>query len=516
MTAEAFSGFSLNRRHLLAAGAAAAFAPGHATAQDTLPGADILNDGTPFDRGKLLDYARALAKKPYAAPNAPLPEGFSNLNFEQYSGIRYRRERAVWIENPRGFVVEPLHRGFIYQTPVQVSVVEGGVVRRIVYSPSRYEFGKVQPPPSTAGDIGFSGFRLVVPSPDGQGRDLAVFQGASFVKAVARNQMFGGLARALSLKLGEQRGEEFPFFRAYWIQQPQTDGTIVVHGLLDSDSAAGVFTFTLYVSDLTLIDTEATLFPRVALDNFGVAGMQGTFLFGLGDRRGVDDYRPQVNEVGGLQMLSGSGEWIWRPVSNPKQLQISMFGASNPRGFGLVMRDRDFALYQDIDNRWELHPSIWVEPIGDWGAGALQLVEIPSDNEIHDNIIVNWRPKEPLAAGSEHNFAYRQHWCWLPPERPPLAVVVGTRTGRAGRRRRFVVDFVGERLINPNGTEITPQVWASNNGVQNLRMIPGGDARPYRVIFELDTGTEQLIELRLALMSANSPLSETWLYRWTP
>ena len=516
MTAEVSTGSAIDRRRLLAAGTAVALVSSGAGAQEA--NGELFADGAPFDRTKLIDHARALAKKPYAAPNAPLPEGFSNLTFEQYAGIRHRRERAVWADSPRGLMIEPLHRGSIYQMPVQIALVENGIVRRLVYSPARYDFGRVQAPPATTADIGFSGFRLVKQTADGASRDIALFQGASFARAIARNQVFGGISRALSLKIGEQRGEEFPFFRAYWIQQPQTDDTIVVHALLDSDSAAGIFTFTLYVSDLTLIDTEATLFPRVALENFGVAGMQGTFLFSMTDRRGVDDYRPQVYEVGGVQMLSGNGEWIWRPVINPKQLQISMFSAVSPRGFGLVMRERDFFAFHDIDNRWDLRPTIWMEPIGDWGPGALQLIEIPSESEIHDNIIAIWRPKEPLAAGGEFNFAYRQHWCWMPPERPPLAMVSATRTGRTGtaRRRRFVVDFIGERLINPNGLEITPQVWASNNGVQNIRMLPGGEARPFRVIFDLDTGTEQLIELRLALMSGNSPLSETWLYRWTP
>lgn len=486
-------------------------------AQDALPGADIFVDGAAFEASKLSDYARALAKRPYVAPNPAMPEGLTNLTAELYAGIRPRRERAIWIDNPRGFMIEPLHRGFVFQAPVHLALVEGGTVRKLVYSPARYDFGKVPTPPASIGDIGFSGFRVLAGTPE-QARDVALFQGATFLRAIGQGQVFGAMTRGLSLRTADSRGEEFPFFRAFWIQQPQNDGTLVVHALLDSASVTGVYTYTLRAGEMTIVDTEATLFPRVALESFGIAGMQGTFLFSLMDRRGIDDYRPQVYEVGGLQMQNGNGEWIWRPVSNPKQLQVSVFAANNPRGFGFIMRERDFNLFQDMDARWEARPTIWMEPIGDWQAGALQLIEIPSDNEIHDNVIAAWRPKEPLAAGSEFNFAYRQNWSWWPPERPELATVAATRTGKASnsRRRRFVVDFVGERLFSVNMADIVPNLWASNSGVQGIRVIPAQESRPFRVIFDLDTGTETLIELRLVLTGAGVPISETWLYRWTP
>ena len=509
-----------DRRFVLLAGAAAAtLTSGMARAQEAVPGADLSGDGAPFDRTRLVDYARALSKRPYVAPNPALPDGLNGLNYDQYVGIRHRPERAIWGDEPRGFILEPLHRGFVFQTPVHISLVEGGVARKLVYSPARYDFGKLPVPGGNVGDIGFSGVRILATSPDGPPREIAVFQGASFLRAIARGQTFGAMARALSLKTADPRGEEFPQFRALFIERPARNDLIIVHALLDSESVSGVFSYTIRNGDVTLIDTEAAIFPRVALDNVGLAGMQGTYLFSLTERRNIDDFRPSVYEVRGLQMNAGSGEWIWRPVSNPKQLQISSFAMENPRGFGFVMRDRDFNSFQDTDARFEARPTLWVEPIGEWGAGAVQLMEIPSENEIHDNILATWRPREPMAAGSEHFFAYRQHWCWSPPERPQLAMVSGTRIGRAGqqqRRRRFVVDFAGERLATLKPEELQMAFWASNNGAQNLRIIPGTDNRPWRVTFELDPGNETLVEMRLALMNGTAPVSETWLYRWTP
>ena len=260
----------LDRRQLLIGGIATGLAlPADAQEvkpQDSGGSPAVLSDGSPFDRNRLLAYARDLAKKPYSAPNPGMPEGFANLNFESYVGIRNRRERAIWVDNARGFIIEPLHRGFIFQAPVQLSVVEGGAVRRIVYTPSRYDFGKLTPPPTNIGDIGFSGVRILSTVGEGAPREIALVQGASFLRAIARDQTFGAMSRALSLKTADPRGEEFPFFRAFWIEQPSRDDTLVVHGLLDSESACGVFSFTFLVGDVTLTrivdDLTTTNTPR--------------------------------------------------------------------------------------------------------------------------------------------------------------------------------------------------------------------------------------------------------------
>lgn len=519
MAAEYLTSSTIDRRRVLMTGAAAlALATGAGvSAQEVLPGAELFQDGASFDRAKLVDHARALSKKPYVAPNSAMPDGFNALTYEQYSGIKHRMERQVWADPPVGLTLEPLHRGFIYQAPVHLSVIENGQTRKITYSTSRYDFGKLALPAGAVPDIGFSGVRIMLNAPGMPQRDVATFQGATFLRSMARGQSPGVIARALSLKTGEAKGEEFPFFRALWIEKPQRDDLIFVHALLDSESVSGVFSYTIRVGDVTLIDTEAAIFPRVALDNFGLAGMQASYLYGWTDRRAIDDIRPVVHEVAGLQMLAGNGEWIWRPVNNPKQLQISSFASENPRGYGFVLRDRDFTTYQDHDARFELRPTLWIEPIGEWKAGAVQLIEIPSDNEVHDNIIAQWRPKEPLAAGAEYNFAYRQHWCWLPPERPNLAMVISTRIGRAPqKRRRFVIDYVGERIASLKIADLQAALWSSNNGISNVRILSVTDHRPLRVTFDLDPGSETLVELRLALMAGTEPVSETWLYRWTP
>jgi periplasmic glucans biosynthesis protein len=475
----------------------------------------VLQDGTRFDPMMVTEAARQLARRAYVPPNAALPDPFNGMNYETFVGIRQRPEQFIWADENRPLIVEPLHRGYLFTAPVALSVIENGVVRRIAYDVSRYQFGRLQPPANTP-DIGFSGFRLFA---GGEfGREIAIFQGASFFRSLAKGQNLGVMARAIAIRTADARGEEFPVFRAFWIERPANDGVMTIHAVADSESATAAFRFTLRPNDITIMDTEATVFARTAIDNIGFSPMQATFLFAANRRRNVDDLRPAVHEVSGLQMLNGRGEWIWRPVSNPEQLQISSFMDESPKGFGLVQRDRDFAAFHDDEQQFHLRPSLWIEPIGDWGPGHVQLIEIPSDSEVNDNIVAYWRPRQPLAAGSETTFAYRQFWCWTPPERPPLATSVGVRIGRGsqGRRRRFLVEFAGGYLGQDPQPEAKLNLSASPGQIISPRLVYNHGRKTARISFEMDPGGENAIELRLLLEGADGPLSETWLYRWTP
>jgi periplasmic glucans biosynthesis protein len=475
----------------------------------------VLQDGMRFDPAMVIEAARQLARRPYLQPNAALPDPFNGMTYEAYVGIRHRPERLVFADDGRPVVMEPLHRGYLFTTPVAISIVENGDVKRVAYDPSRYQFGRLAPPPNVP-DIGFSGFRLLAGGENG--REIAIFQGASFFRSLAMGQNLGVMARAMAIRTADARGEEFPIFRAFWIERPAADGVTVVHAVADSESATAAFRFIIRPNDITIIDTEATVFARAVVDHIGFAAMQATFLFAANRRRNVDDMRPAVHEINGLQMINGRGEWIWRPVSNPEQLQISSFVDENPKGFGLIQRERDFAAFHDDDQQFQLRPSLWIEPIGDWGPGHVQLVEIPSDSEVNDNIIAFWKPRQPLAAGSETAFAYRQFWCWTTPERNPLASAVGFRIGRGGalRRRRFLVEFAGGFLAQDQPPEAKLSLSAGPAQLLNPRLIFNHARKTARVTFELDPGNDNAAELRLVLEGADGPLSETWLYRWTP
>jgi glucans biosynthesis protein len=511
------------RRDVLAllGGAASVLRGSTASAQTATPQAVVqgtLGEGQRFEPGLLMNVARVLARRPYVAPASDLPDVFANLPYEQYVAIKALPNATVWAGENRGFTVEPLHRGFVFNTPVTLFTVEDGLVRRIAYDRSRFEFGRLNVP-ATVGDVGFSGFRLNSTYGNGQVSEFAIIQGATFFRALARGQNFGVVARALTLRPAETRGEEVPLFRAFWIERP-TPGVnqIVLHGLIDSESATGVVRMTLRPGEITISDVEMTLVPRVNLDHVGFGGMAATYLFGPNDRRGVDDARPAVYEATGLQIHNGQDEWLWRPLNNPDTLQISAFLDKDPRGFGLLQRDRDYGAFHDDEQRFERRPSLWTVPLGDWGEGAVQLIEIPSESEVNDNILAYWRPRAPIAAGTEFALAYRQFWCWAVPERPPLALVAGTRVGRGngGRRRRFFVDFTGEGLNGGLPADLKPLLNVAPGSAQNLKLFPYPDRKTVRVAFDLDPGTENASELRLALEGGGKIISETWLYRWTP
>jgi glucans biosynthesis protein len=489
-----------------------------AAAAEVAPAGFGLGEPAPFDPAMVAETARALAKQPYKPVPADTPEIFKNLGYEQYVGIRQRPGTAVWEGESIGFALEPLHRGFIFSTPIEINLVSQGQARRVAYDPSLYDFGKLTVP-QQVGDIGFSGFRVLAQRETGEFSELATFQGASFFRAVARGQNPGAMARALSIKTADPRGEEFPAIRTVWIERPTlAENRLVIHALIDSASLAGAYRFTLRPGEVTLVDTECTLFTRATVDSYGLATMSATVVSGpMGLRRSAD-LRPSVAEIAGVQMLTGKGEWIWRPVANRETLQISTFVDEKPRGFGLLQRDRSFDHYQDDDQHWEARPSLWIEPIGDWTAGGVQLIEIPSDSEVNDNIIAFWKPREPLAAGSETSVAYRQFWCWDPPERPDLAVAVLSREGRgtSAKRRRFLVEFKGDGLGGLTNADILPKLTATPGSIPSIRIFVSAERKSCRVLFELDPEGDSYSELRLVIEAAGKPISETWLYRWTP
>lgn len=471
-----------------------------------------------FTPTMVIDRARALAKTAYKAQNTDLPAPFGSLNYEQYVAIRLKPEALIWVRDNVGFSIEPLSRGYIFTAPVALNLVEDGVPKPVALTASAFDFGKVSaPPPATP--VGLSGFRVLETSGSASPIEVAIFQGASFMRALARGQNLGVVSRALSIRTADPKGEEFPSVREVWIERPSlaTDA-LVVHALIDSESMTGAYRFTLRPGDVTIVDTECTLFSRVAVENYGLGGMTAMFEFNPIARRNVDDVRTAVCEVSGLQMLNGKGEWIWRPVANRDTLQVSAFIDTNPGGFGLLQRDRAFARFQDDDQHWEQRPSLWIEPIGEWGEGSVQLVEIPTDSEINDNIICFWRPKAPMAAAAEASFAYRQFWCWSPPNRPNLATVTDSRAGRgsSGKLHRFLVEFGGDQLADANLLRaIKPSLSTSLGTIASVQSFSSQDRRTYRVLFEIDPGGESLAEMRLVLENDGKPVSETWLYRWT-
>ena len=503
---------SLNRRHFLAASAVPLLtiaAPEHL--------ASALAQSVPFDRSLVRQMARDLASKAFKAPDNKLPDNLKDLDYDRYRGIRFSPERALWRGEKLPFEVQFFHRGFFYGNRVDLYEVKNGQAARISYQPELFSFGEVTPPPAGL-DLGFAGFRLHAPlnKPDYYD-EVCVFLGASYFRAVAKGELYGLSARGLSINTGEAKGEEFPSFKAFWIEKPPANASsIVVHALLDSESAAAAYRFTIRPGDTTIFDVEMAVYPRIDLEHPGLVPMTSMFFFGPNDRKGVDDFRPSVHDSDGLTVFNGRGEELWRPLHNPTDLQISSFADLNPRGFGLMQRQKDFAAYQDLESSFERRPSLWAEPIGDWGEGSVKLIEIPTKEEVHDNIASFWQPKTALRAKGEHTYTYRLHWG---PDTPkPTALARFSRTGigaKGDNATLFVLDLIGDRLKSVDPKTLRGIVTAEKANIQNVVSQPNPATGGWRLSFELSK-EKNPVEMRASLMQANDAISEVWVYRWTP
>ena len=550
-----------NRRVVLAA-MAAAFADGILPLSTGAWAAEAQGQGItasgPFDRSLVREIARTLAAKPYVAPSQQLPDAIAKLTYDQYRAIYFRPEAALWANDKLAFTLQFFHRGFFFKDEINVATVDGGQAHHVAYSPDMYAPGAVVPHPLPSQDIGFAGLRIHghINSPD-RLDEIAVFQGASYFRSLGKGQAYGLSARGLALNVGSPQGEEFPIFRAFWVEKPPADSDqIVVHALLDSKSVAGAYRFTIRPGLPTEMDVEATLFPRVDLTGVGLAPGTSMFYFDGNGRDGYDDWRPEVHDSDGLLMVNGRGERLWRPLANPKTLQFSAFVDTGVRGFGLMQRNRDYDSYQDYSARYEKRPSLWVEPVGDWGKGSVVLIEIPSQAEVNDNIVAYWQPSDPIAARSEFPIAYRLSWGEGLVR--PGVIVIATRRGRGDLEhpspvRRFVIDYADTGLplpptdkqpapvaapapaapapgaptpaapgapapaapADPTSTLPKPTVTTSGGVISDVFIELNPESKGWRVSFNLDPKDKTLIELRATLAFPDGRPVDIWLYRWT-
>jgi periplasmic glucans biosynthesis protein len=452
---------------------------------------------TPFSKETALNAMRETAKNAFAPP--PSTRVLANIAPDAYAGIKY---------NAPSFIT-PLHQGGFFQTPTRIHIVENGVAREIIY-----EAGKFDGLPAQEQGATFSGFSYAQ-----DGEELVRFQAGTTFRVKGFSQVFGALARALVLNVAEPTGEEFPGFRHYWIVKPANAlEPLVIYGLFTSESVTGLACFSMKPGNITTVEVEITFIPRVDLTHVGFAPMNAMYLFGLNDKANADDVRGAVHDVTGVSMITGAGEAIYRPVHNPDTLQISSFIDMNPKGFGLSQLERRFDLFQDLDGQFERRPSLWVEPIGEWGEGAVQLVEIPSESQSNKNILCYWRPKRVFKAAGEVTIAYRMTAGWGGDIGILSFSVSSIRSGKGTlKRRRFIVDFQGVAVDSESKLSTTTPMLSNRGGkLYNISMRFNPETKGARVSFELDPEGLSACELRLVLEADKKPVSETLLYRWTP
>ena len=264
------------------------------------------------------------------------------------------------------------------------------------------------------GNLGFAGFRLHAPinKPDYYD-EVCVFLGASYFRAVAKSEVYGLSARGLAIDTGEARARSSRCSRRFgWSGRRRAP--IRSSSTLCSTARArrAAFASRSGPGATTIFDVEAALYPRVEIAAWRPCAAHQHVLCSVPTNAPKSqDFRPQVHDSDGLMMLNGRGEELWRPLCNPHNLQVSAFADTNPRSFGLVQRDKNYAAYQDLEfDISERRPSLFVEPIGDWGEGRSCCSRFRARRKSTTTSPRSGGPKQPAAAKSEYIYTYRLHW----------------------------------------------------------------------------------------------------------
>ncbi len=473
---------------------------------------------------------KALAQKPFEAPGRDLPDVLKKMGYDEWRGIRFKPARSLWAEAP--FSVQFFHPGFLYQHPVTIHYVDRDGTHLAPFAPDLFDYESATLKGRLSEDHGFAGFRVHYPLNTPKYADeLVSFLGASYFRALGRDLAYGMSARGLAVNTAEDTGEEFPLFREFWIVRPAPGAkNLTIYALLDSDSVAGAYAFTVTPGDETRMKVDSVLFIRQHIQKLGVAPLTSMFFYGENSGfKGDTDFRPEVHDSDGFQVRASSGEWIWHPLVDPQRLLINAFGGGQPAGFGIMQRDIDFDHYQDLEARYERRPSVWVSPVGDWGQGHLELVQLPTATEYNDNIVAYWVPERALEAGDTVRYAYTLSWHSARYPRSPQGYVAATRIVKKSDGAMFFVDFEGGELKTVYAQKaLDPDVWVSRGaritGTQLMRnTVTGG----WRLVIHArwdDPGfiegllpnQRPAVEFRAFLKDGPRAATETWSYTYLP
>ncbi|SDI38908.1 glucan biosynthesis protein G [Pseudomonas panipatensis] len=484
-----------------------------------------------FNLDDVASQAKKLASEKYSAPASNLPSVFSEMKFADYQQIRFRMDKAYWADEKTPFKISFYHQGMHFDTPVKINEVTSSNVKEIKYDPSRFDFGTLKFDENATKDLGYAGFRVLFPINKADKLDeITTFLGASYFRVVGKGQAYGLSARGLALDTALPSGEEFPRFREFWIERPKSqDKHLVIFALLDSPRATGAYRLVLRPGTDTVVDVKARVFLRDKVSKLGVAPLTSMFLFGSNQPSAQHNYRPELHDSTGLQIHAGNDEWIWRPLNNPKHLSVSSYSVENPKGFGLLQRGREFSRYEDLDDRYDLRPSAWIEPMGDWGKGSVELVEIPTPDETNDNIVAFFNPEKRPEPGQSLDYSYRLHWTMDEDALHSQKIALVKQTLRSvgdvkqanlirqpDGSTALVVDFEGANLkALPADAPVTTQVSTDDNAEvkeNNLRYNPV--TQGWRLTLRIKVkDSKKPTEMRAALVKDGQILSETWSYQ---
>ena len=484
----------------------------------------------PFSFEHLKEQARAAAAKAWIQ-KAPLDAAtLLRIDYDAYQEIRYRTESSIELGKDRRTPVQLFHLGKYFMEPASIHLVESGEAREVTYSSRLFELPAGHEARKLPDGIGFAGFRVMAPDLK---TDWLSFLGASYFRSSGPFNQYGLSARGLAIDTAMPQPEEFPRFTSFWLEGTGDGATaLAIYALLEGPSVTGAYRVrTERFADgrdiqRCVMEVDCELNARKNIRRLGVAPFSSMYWYGKYNRPQAADWRPEIHDSDGLAIWTGAGERIWRPLNNPPRVVTSTFVDNDVKGFGLLQRDRDFVHYLDDGVFYERRPSVWVEPLDGWGHGAVHLVEIPTEDEVHDNIVAYWCPSGPFAAGERRQFRYRLSWLDDIPFPHALGRATGTWTGMGGRPghkrpqgvRKFVIDWQGpafEGLGRNDGVEIV--VTTSRGTVSNAYAHAVVDQRGrWRSLFDVRASGPEPVDMRAYLRHKGRALSETWLFQWYP
>ncbi len=478
-----------------------------------------------FEFQTVIDKAKVLAANPYTEPT-PIPKFMKELSYSEYQNIRFNPEKNLWKEAQSRFQVMLMSPGLFYGNAVAINIIDSSGTHALPYRRNYFTFTDPELEKRIPDDLGYAGFKLTYPlqKKDDQNQFM-VFAGASYFRAVGRDNSFGLSFRGAALNTGLPTGEEFPSFVEFWLVRPTPNADkMTVYALLDSKSMAGAYSFTITPGATTTADVKAIIFPRTELELLGMAPLTSMFYFGENTGRPVGEWRRQVHDSDGLLIDNGStGEWLWRPILNPKKLQMDYFQTDNVRGFGLLQRNIDFRDYLDNEAHYQKRPSAWVEPKGDWGSGKVVLVELPSPDETNDNIVAFWTPSAKVTPDKPVTLEYLLKVGDYTIAGEKMASAINTLVGDGSRigggssagAYRLIVDFAGGALakLSPE-TRLNASVTAQGDGEildHYVEYVPALHCWRLSILAKPVENTPLL--LRAFLQKGKETLTETWTYR---
>lgn len=481
-----------------------------------------------FSFQTVVDKAQELAASNWQAP-PQVPRFLQDLSYHDYQGIRFKPERSLWLDEDSDFGVMLTPPGLFYHHAVALNIVEGDQAEPLVFDKTQFSYPNSELEKLIPADLGYAGFKLTFPfaEPDVANQFL-VFAGASYYRAVGRQNNFGLSGRGIAVNTGLPSGEEFPSFIEFWLEKPEPNAeTLTIYGLLDGKSLTGAYQFEVTPGDETSMQVTSVLFPRQNIDLVGVAPLTSMFYYGENTLRPYGEWRPEVHDSDGLLIHDGvSDEWLWRPLNNPAALSMDYFATEQVKGFGLLQRDADFRSYMDAEAGYGTRPSAWVEPEGEWGKGHVVLTQLPTPDETNDNIVAFWTPEAKLESGQSYRYAYNVRFGNADLAHNPMGHALDSFLGDGKRigggdaegAVRVIVDFAGGPL-DERGAEapVTGQVTAMEDGEILEHFVEYvAPLKRWRLSILARPAANRPLSLRAFLHEGENTLSETWSYQLLP